>query len=258
MTLQLRQICLVARKLAPAIDDLETILGIESCYVDDGVAHFGLENTLMPVGHNFLEVVAPIEEHTAAGRYLDRRGGDGGYMVICQANSRDTQQAVRQGALDSGIRVAHEAERSTWNICQLHPRDMIAAFLEVDWDEHDDFDGNWMPAGGTGWQAHVRRDRTKDFVGVELQGDDPLALADIWSRATGLPVTGRASAPAIELNNATLRFVEATDGRGPGLGGIDVAVADRDAIVGVARARNARVGDDWVEICGTRFYLRST
>ena len=44
-----------------------------------GSAEFGLENTLMPVGRNFLEVVAPIQEGTAAGRYLDRRGGNGGY-----------------------------------------------------------------------------------------------------------------------------------------------------------------------------------
>jgi len=37
----------------------------------------GLHNFLMPVGSNFLEVVAPSREGTAGGRYLDRRGGDG-------------------------------------------------------------------------------------------------------------------------------------------------------------------------------------
>ena len=59
MSIQLRQICLVAEQLAPVIDDLTAILGINSCYVDPGVAKFGLENNLMPVGRNFLEVVAP-------------------------------------------------------------------------------------------------------------------------------------------------------------------------------------------------------
>ena len=58
--IQLRQICLVAAQLEPVIEDLTAILGINVCYVDDGVAAFGLENALMPIGRNFLEVVAPI------------------------------------------------------------------------------------------------------------------------------------------------------------------------------------------------------
>ena len=91
MTIQLRQICLVAEQLAPVIDDLRQILGLEACYIDPGVKVFGLENTLLPVGRNFIEVVAPIAENTAGGRYLQRRGGDGGYMVITQADTRQAQ-----------------------------------------------------------------------------------------------------------------------------------------------------------------------
>ncbi|MFV2089557.1 MAG: hypothetical protein ACC642_02780, partial [Pseudomonadales bacterium] len=105
MTIQLRQICLVARELQPVIEDLTGILGINACYVDSGVGKFGLENTLMAVGRNFLEVVAPIEENTAGGRYLDRRNGDGGYMVITQADTFENQRAVRQRALDNDVRV---------------------------------------------------------------------------------------------------------------------------------------------------------
>ena len=68
--LRLRQICLVARKLIPAIEDLTKVLGLETCFHDPAVATYGLENALLPVGTNFLEVVAPIEEDTACGRYL--------------------------------------------------------------------------------------------------------------------------------------------------------------------------------------------
>ena len=60
MTIQLRQICLVARELQPVIDDLTGVLGINTCYVDPGVGKFGLENTLMPIGRNFLEVVLRV------------------------------------------------------------------------------------------------------------------------------------------------------------------------------------------------------
>lgn len=256
MTIQLRQICLVAEELEPVLQDLTDVLGINRCYVDPGVGQFGLENTLMPVGRNFLEVVAPVEENTAGGRYLERRGGDGGYMVITQADSRDTQQTVRQRALDNGVRIAHESRRGDWDLCQLHPRDMVAAFLEIESDAHNDFTGYWHPVGGTGWEDKVKQDVTVDFTGVELQSAEPAALADLWSKVLGLPVVSRGEVPVIDLNNAALRFVEDTDGRGPGLGGLDVAVRDRGRILDAARRHGCYVSDDRVDICGVRWYLR--
>ena len=177
MTIQLRQICLVAEKLEAVLEDLTAILGINRCFVDPGVGKFGLENTLLPIGRNFLEVVAPIEEGTAGGRYLERRGGDGGYMVITQADSIDTWRTVRQQALDNGVRVAFESEREDWNLCQLHPGDMKAAFLEIESDAHNDFNGNWHPVGGLGWEDKVKQDVTVDFLAVELQGPDPAAVS---------------------------------------------------------------------------------
>ena len=68
MTIRLRQICLVAEQLAPVVDDLKAVFGLEVCFVDPAVQAFGLENSLFPVGNNFLEVVAPIQANTAAGR----------------------------------------------------------------------------------------------------------------------------------------------------------------------------------------------
>src|SRR5713226_7072640 len=68
MSIRLRQICLVAEKLAPVLEDFKAVLGLEVCFKDPEVAVFGLENSLMPVGSNFIEVVAPVRENTAAGR----------------------------------------------------------------------------------------------------------------------------------------------------------------------------------------------
>lgn len=255
MTIQLRQICLVAQKLEPVIQDLTDILGVERCHVDPAVAAFGLENTLLPIGRNFLEVVAPVRNGTAGGRYLDRRGGDGGYMVITQADTFANQQAVRARALENKVRVAYEAQREGWNLCQLHPGDMVAAFLEVEWDKHEDLTGHWMPVGGLGWEDKVRQDVTIDIIGVELQGADPVALADLWARVLGLPLVTDAGHLSITLNNATLRFVETSDGRGAGLGGLDIAVRDRERILNKAHARGCYVSEDRVDICGTRFNL---
>lgn len=256
MTIQLRQICLVAQKLEPVIEELCNVLGLERCYVDPAVAAFGLENTLLPVGRNFLEVVAPIRDGTAGGRYLERRGGDGGYMVITQADTKPNQLAVRQRATDLGVRVAYERSAEDWSLIQLHPGDMRAAFLEIEWDRSGDVAGNWMPAGGGGWEDKVRQDVTLDFVGVELQGPDPVALGEHWAGVLGMPLDREGDDLSIQLNNARLRFVEATDGRGPGLGGLDIAVTDRKHVLTRAKARGAYVSDDQVNLSGTRFYLR--
>ena len=67
MGIHLRQIALVASRLAPVVDDLQAVFGIEVCHVDPGLAIWGLENALLPVGRNFIEVVAPTEAGTAAG-----------------------------------------------------------------------------------------------------------------------------------------------------------------------------------------------
>jgi transcriptional regulator CtsR len=80
--LRLRQICLVAAALEPAIAALAETLRLSVCHRDGNVARYGLVNALLPIGRSFLEVVAPTRPDTAAGRYLERRRGDGGYMVI--------------------------------------------------------------------------------------------------------------------------------------------------------------------------------
>jgi hypothetical protein len=256
MSMHLRQICLVANKLAPVIDDFKGVFGLEVCFIDKGVAVFGLENSLMPVGSNFIEVVAPIKENTAAGRYLKRRNGDGGYMVICQCDSHEAQLARKTRASALNIRFALEHESKSFHNIQLHPADTGGAFFEIDWDAKGELDGNWEPAGGNGWPSARRAEVIKAYAAVELQSADPRGLAERWSSIAETPLRkdsrGRFEIP---LGNASVRFVEGTDGRGEGLSGIDVVVADRKRLLEAAERRGLQVADDQVTICGTRFYL---
>jgi hypothetical protein len=62
--------------------------------------------------------------------------------------------------------------------------------------------------------------------------------------------------PAIQFENASIRFVEAADGRGDGLGGIDVVCVDREAVLAGAQQRNCGVSDELVLLGGLRVYLR--
>lgn len=100
--MRLRQVALVAADLAPVVEDLEAVLGIETGFADPGVGEFGLTNAVLPVGDTFLEVVSPATEGTTAGRYLERRNGDGGYMVILQSDALD---ADRRRFEELGVRV---------------------------------------------------------------------------------------------------------------------------------------------------------
>jgi len=257
MTIHLRQICLVANDIKTSVAQLTNVLGIKSCYEDDAVAQWGLVNNLMPVGSDFLEVVVPTEPNTAAGRYLDRRDGDGGYMVITQADSAQTQAQCKARALANQVRVAFERDRPDYHLMQLHPADMVASFLEIDSAPTNDFTGDWHPAGGTGWEKDVDQRRTIAFTGVDLQSGDPEALAKRWSTVLDKPITNTGGVPTVKLANASLSFVPERDKRGPGLSAVSVSVNDRDAILRAAREHDAYVSDDCVLLCGTYFNLHS-
>ncbi|NNC71457.1 MAG: hypothetical protein HKN78_01100 [Sphingomonadaceae bacterium] len=253
MAIHLRQVCLVAETLEPVVSDLETVFGLRRCYVDPDVGQFGLENTLLAIGSDFIEVVSPIREETAAGRYLERRGGDGGYMVIGQVASQAEQAACRQRAADNAVRVAWEYERPGYRIMQLHPGDMRAAFLEIDWEKRAEMDGFWPPAGGDQWKDNTTSGAV--LRGVELQGPDPEALTCHWADIAGAKPEQGAECTRFALANADLRFVKDTDGRGPGLSGVDIAATDGAGMIERARQRGCRVDDRTIIIGGVRFAL---
>jgi len=259
MWLRLRQIALVAPELAPVEEDLREIFGLELCHRDPGLARFGLENSLWPLGNNFIEVVAPIEEGSAGGRYLERRGGAGGYMVITQC---DDHAPRKKRVAELGIRLVADSDRGEFANMQLHPKDTGGSFFEIDEQRGPrgyDEDGPWGAVGGDGWQEHRRLERVRAIRAVEMQCDDPRAVAARWSDIAELPVveTG-AGRYEIGLQNAVLRFAPITDGRPEGLSGLDIEVADREAVLASAKARGAYRSDEMVEFCGMRWRLVST
>lgn len=223
--IRMRQICLVARSLAPVVDELRAGLGLEVCHRDPGVGKYGLENALFPVGDGFLEVVAPVREGTTAGRYLERRGGDGGYMVITQC---DDLAPRRKRCEALSVRIANEIGYPEYHELQLHPRDVGAAMLSFAWQAGARAPGGpWHPAawhgeGEPGGGASLIRAMTA----AELQSEDPDRLARRWSDLIERPVRVQDGQRLIALDDATLRFTEATDGRGEGLAGLDLMCAD--------------------------------
>jgi len=254
MFLRLRQLCLVAEKLEPVVEDLRSVFGIEICHRDPGVGQFGLQNALLPIGDSFIEVVAPVKEGTAAERYLQRRNGDGGYMVIHDTDNIGQWEA-RMSAL--GVRIAAILEVDEYRGLQLHPRDTGGALLEINQTgEGGPLEGAYHPAGPD-WQSFIHTDVVTAVVGAELQSDAPEALAKRWGEILDRPVIAGASGLSIELDNAHLRFVQARDGRGEGLGGIDLLVPDAEAVRKRCQPNNLSEFDGGVLVGGMRFYLRT-
>ena len=251
MWLRLRQICLVARELKPVEENLKEVLGINVCFRDPGVGLFGLENALFPIGNQLLEVVAPVKEDTAGGRYLDRRGGDGGYMVITQCDDH----APRRSRVEAlGIRIAHQFDNEHFLNMQLHPKDTGATFFEIDeqlGEGADDIDGPWGPAGPD-WQRAKNTDRVDGILAAELQCDDPEAVAKKWSDIAEIPLVEELN---LELDNASLRFIPCSDGRPEGLGGLDLSAPGKLEILQTADSLGLQTGDSQVQICGMRLNL---
>src|SRR5690606_30308455 len=193
---------------------------------------------LLPIGNQVLEVVAPVRPGTAAGRYLERRGGDGGYMVITQC---DDHEPRRRRVAELGIRIVNQFETEHFRNMQLHPKDTGGSFFEIDEQRGPDAhrpDGPWEPAGPD-WQAGRVLDRVSGITAAEIQCDDPERVARRWAEIAELDAERADGHWRIALANAVLRFVGCDDGRPEGLGGIDVAAADRDAILRAAGARDA-------------------
>ena len=181
MSFTLRQICLVAHKIKSVIEDFHNVFGIENCFFDPRVEFFGLENALLPVGNDCIEIVSPIKNKTTAGRYLERRQGNGGYMILLQSDSEKIQTASLARAKKMGIRVAFKITLETYHMIQLHPADTGGSFLQIDWDSKNEHDGYWYNAGGNIWKKYVNTSVISAITAVDIQSEKPEPLAHCWA-----------------------------------------------------------------------------
>ncbi len=248
--LRLRQICLVAPRLEPVISDIAGIMGLGVCYRDGNVAKYGLENALLPVDTILLEVVAPFQEGTAAGRFLEKTGGRGGYMAIFCCDDPD---ARAKHAAKVGVRIANVIGHSPYHGVQLHPRDCRAAFIEFNHtDGSDDILGPYPPAGPD-WQKSIRKDVTLALTGAEMQSPEPQALAEHWGRIVEMPVSLNASGEAeLKLPNCSFAFVK---GKSEIMSGLTFKVANVAKVLDAAKAKGRAVSGDSFELGGVRFRL---
>jgi hypothetical protein len=177
MTLpRIRQLVFASNQ-AEDIETLRQVLDLGEGFVDPGVGVFGLTNGVFALGDQFLEVVVPTEDNTAAGRFIERTGGIGGYMAIFQT---DDLAGVRRRADDLHIRRVWNIDRSDISASHLHPADIGAAIVSVD-EAHPE--GSWL-WGGPGWRDNSRPGA---LTRLDVTARDPQVLSERWGRVLRVP-----------------------------------------------------------------------
>lgn len=214
---RLRQAVLVAAELEPVADQLREVLGLGEPFRDPGVGLFGLENAVFALGDCFLEIVSPTEPGTAAGRYLERHGGDCGYMVMFDL---EDLPAARARAAERGVRTVWEIDLPDISGTHLHPADIGGAIVSIDGSRPY---GSWR-WGGPQWTGRIADDDVPGrLAAITVAVADPASVAERWAHVLGVPLAD-SDGPALALDGAEVCFTQATGGLAEGL--VEVALAD--------------------------------
>ena len=174
----------MARDLEPSYERLREALGLDEAFRDPGVGAFGLHNVVCALGEDFLEIVSPTQEGTAAGRHLERRG-EGGYMLIFQL---DDLASARERAQALGVRTVWSIDIDDISASHLHPGDLGGTIVSID---------RPLPAeswrwGGPDWIGRAGGGAPGRLSGVTVRVPDPDAIAARWAEVLGLERDGTA------------------------------------------------------------------
>jgi hypothetical protein len=170
-------------------------------------------------------------------------------MVIVQSQDRDADRARTQRL---GVRIVWEASLDDAATLHLHPRDVGGAILSLDWMNPPE---SWRWAGPR-WRDAVRTGVTREITGVELQAEDPAAMARRWSEVLEAKTRAEGGDWLLALGDGgTIRFTAVRDGRGEGVSGLTLAAADAPRIRERAAARRALGKGGGIELCGVRIAL---
>lgn len=242
--LRIRQLVFASHDTSD-IEQLKTVLGLGEAFVDPGVAEFGLTNGVFSIGDQFLEVVVPVKDQTAAGRFLDRSGGLGGYMAIFQS---DDLEAVRERADSQKIRRVWNIDLPDISASHLHPADIGAAIVSID---------EARPAGSWRWGGPEWRTQTVSggIHGLEITAADPQALSVKWGMVFGLAaISVGHDVYDLATTDGPIRFIP---GDRDHLSAYDLTHPDPKACLERAHALGLTCDETSFHFCGVRIRLKA-
>jgi hypothetical protein len=226
-------------QLATLVADLDKVdaqirelFGFEEGYHEPGMASFGLENTVQPIGNaQYLEVCGRLRDDEQ-GRRVGGRRGYGGYMAIVQVDRREDVETCRERLLEQGLRVVHEIVNDGYASIHVHPRD-LGTLVSFDWNE-----GAW-PGIAADWNGPIRTEVVNSMRGIELRSSTPEQFAERWSRTLGVPFND--DGLSLTGDGFDVRFTTGRSAQEAGLDVIDFEATDR-----------RRVGETY-DLGGTEF-----
>ena len=243
MTLpRIRQLVFASNDQAD-IERLRAVLDLGPGFVDPGVAEFGLTNGVFAIGDQFLETVVPVQDNTAAGRFLDRTQGLGGYMAIFQT---ENMSQVRKATDTLKIRRVWNIDLSDISASHLHPADIGAAIVSIDEARPE---GSWR-WGGPDWTSNAR---PGGLTRLDVSAIDPRKMSEKWGTVLGL-VPDEIGHGILELRLAggAIRFLP---GSRDYLSGYQLQVPDPAACLTRASAHGLPVESDSFAYCGVKLSL---
>ncbi|MAV69174.1 MAG: hypothetical protein CME54_06475 [Halieaceae bacterium] len=243
--MKIRQVALASSNLEETDKTLRHLPGCDQSYADPEIIYFGLDNRLFTLGDCFLEVVSPVQPNTAAGRFLDRRGGDGGYMVIVQVENL-AEEKVRLA--DTAIRTVFADDRGNAKAIHLHPKDVPGAIPSLDEMSPPE---SWLWAGDS-WEQRAGR-YVRGILAVEIRSPDPKATGQCWAEAYGIELMPAGEGWRLEMDGTEIRFAYDAAALEPALMAIDVDAVDLAAICAAADGLGLERDGHVVTVCGVAF-----
>ena len=207
--MRLRQIAIASYNLNKAERIINEELKVEVAYRDEEVERYGLNNIVCPIGGEFLEVVSPYISETTAGRFIDKKNGPAGYMVIFQCeNSIERRKFIES----MGIRSLNAFENKGKFINnQFHPKDLPGALLEIDSVPNTNYTekyADWPPAGEN-WKKKTYEEYVEGIVGATIAAEDPKKLSILWSEVLDSELIFEDNCHTVMCENANITFVQA-------------------------------------------------
>jgi hypothetical protein len=231
---KLTQVATLVEDLPAADAQIRSLFGFDEGYHEIGMAMFGLENTVQPIGQDqYLEVCGRLPAE-AGSKPVGGRRGNGGYMAIIELPNREDVAVCRERLLAQGLRIVHEITQENYESIHVHPRD-LGTIVSFDWNN-----GPW-PGIAADWEGPRRIDVVQGIQAVELRSSSSKVLAERWRAVLDAPL--KDGDLSLTGDGTTIRFREGRPDNEAGLDVIDFAAADRN-----------RAGKT-VDVGGTEFRL---
>ena len=241
--MRLRQLVIATAEMDLLADRICDLFELRITFSDPELIVFGLQNVLIPLGDTFLELVTPVKENTSAERFLKKKGGDGGYMVIVDSVDLEKERKrLKNGGMDIVWYENRKSDDIHGQSLHLHPKQVGGAILSID---NMNPLSSWLWAGKD-WEKDINKSLVSHLSGVNICSPTPDKLLLNWEKALGRKRS--LGSNSIDLSGSNINFVINTQSQSEHISAFQIhkekrlEIEKRAAIRGYFINNNIRLG----------------